>query len=215
MTTFGSRRAVRWVIVVAVAAFLATTSVVSVAIRDSGDPWAQRAAVPTSPAPEKMSLNAVLTAVASAQKLYLKVPGIPGESLSDRHKDEIELKSVAFGVTNASGSATGGVFDNLTVAKFIDASSPLLMKATAAGTALGTVVLTGEKAGTTPQLYVVLTLTGAKARSYKALGDLPNGFSDSVGFSFTSLKLTYYKQTSTGTLTPIAGCWNLTTHAAC
>jgi type VI secretion system secreted protein Hcp len=118
-------------------------------------------------------------------------------------------------VTNANGTASGAVIGDLTVTKLIDQASPLLMKAAAAGTNLGTVVLTAEKNGQPPLTFATITITGAKVRSFKQTADQTNAFAETDGFSYTSMKLTYFKQKPDGTTTPITGCWNLATHAAC
>jgi type VI protein secretion system component Hcp len=76
-------------------------------------------------------------------------------------------------------------------------------------------VLTGEKSSSTPLTYAVITITGAKVRTWRQSADLNNAFAETVGFSYTSMKLTYFKQNDNGSTTPYAGCWNLATHVAC
>ena len=210
MSSFRSGWTARRVVWVAVFSLLLSSLGVAIATR--GDDAS--APVPTS-APREVSFNAALAAFTGNSALWLKVPGIPGEALAADHPNEIDLLSVQWSVTNTPGTATGGVGGNLTVTKAVDRSSPLLMKAAAAGTVLGTVVVSTEKNGNPPKTYETLTLTGAKARNFSE-STATSGSAENVTFSYTSMKLTYYYQNpNTGATTPIAGCWNFSTHAGC
>lgn len=205
MRSLGSGRIIRRAAGVAAASFLATTLLVGVASHGTSEP---------AP-PREVTINAALIALTSADALFLSIPTIPGDSLASQHPHEIVVTSMNWGVNNPAGTAAGAVINNLTVTKQIDSASPALMKATAAGTALGTIVITGEKSGTTPVTFVTLTLTGAKARSFNEAGGLAALPVDSVAFSYTSMKLTYIRQNSTGTSTTFTACWNLLSHVAC
>jgi type VI secretion system secreted protein Hcp len=208
MRALYSNRAGRRILWGAVAACLATCLAVTVALAGTDSPKPQAA-------PQPVSIDAALAAFTTAQAYFLKVPGIPGESVDSEHVNEIDVKTMSWGVTNAGGTASGAVISDLTVTKMIDQASPLLMKAAAAGTALGTVVLTAEKNSQSPVTFAVITITGAKVRSFKQTADPSNSFAETDGFSYTSMKLTYFKQKPDGSTTPITGCWNLATHVAC
>lgn len=43
-----------------------------------------------------------------ASDIFAKIGDIKGESLDDKHKDEIEVLSFSWGVANTGGTATGG-----------------------------------------------------------------------------------------------------------
>lgn len=189
---------------------MATCLTVSVAIGNADEP-----APPAAAAPSTVSLNAALTAFTTANGYVLKVPGILGDSAETRHMNEIDVQTVSWGVTNPTGTTSAAVINDLTVTKLIDRASPLLMKAAAAGTVLGTVVLTAEKSASTPIGYAVITITGAKVRTFKQTADQANAFAESVGFSYTSMRLTYMRQNPDGSTTSFTGCWNLATHVAC
>lgn len=206
MRSFRAGRATRRVMLVAAVSFVVTSVAVGVTSHGTTEP---------APAPEEVTLNAALAAFTTSTAYFLNVPGIPGESLQKGFENQIELRAATWGLTNPPGTPSGAQFENVLVTKGMDASSPLLMKAGAAGSNLGTVVLTGLKAGTTPRIFVTLTLTSAKVRSFHDAAALTTGVSESVGFSFGTIKLTYNKQNASGTITPITGCWNLVTHVAC
>ena len=75
-----------------------------------------------------------------ASDIFAKLGDIKGESIDDKHKDEIEVLSFSWGVTNpgsisfAGGGGVGkATFQDLIIVHKIDKASPLLMKACAAG----------------------------------------------------------------------------------
>ena len=79
-----------------------------------------------------------------ASDIFAKLGDIKGESVDDKHKDEIEVLSFSWGVTNAAGgaSAAGSVaagratFHDLTIVHKIDKATPSLLRACATGTHL-------------------------------------------------------------------------------
>ena len=77
-----------------------------------------------------------------ASDIFAKIGDIKGESLDDKHKDEIEVLSFSWGVTNTGVIAAGGgggagkaTFQDLSIVHKIDKASPLLMQACATGDA--------------------------------------------------------------------------------
>jgi type VI secretion system secreted protein Hcp len=76
-------------------------------------------------------------------EIFAKLGDIKGESIDDKHKDEIEVLSFSWEVTNPGSVISigrGGVgkatFQDLTIVHHIDKASPLLMKACATGATL-------------------------------------------------------------------------------
>ena len=86
---------------------------------------------------------------------FLKVDGIPGESVDAAHKGEFEIDSFSFGVENPTtiGSATGGAgagkakFNEFHVMKSTDKASPVLFLKCASGAHLKEAVLTCRLGG--------------------------------------------------------------------
>jgi type VI secretion system secreted protein Hcp len=60
--------------------------------------------------------------------MYLKVDGIAGGSNDSKHKQEIELQSWGWGLANDGTSDKTAKFQNISISKVVDRSSPLLMK---------------------------------------------------------------------------------------
>jgi len=79
-----------------------------------------------------------LTVTGSAQNMFLKIKGIPGESKDEGHKDWINLLSFKQGVsakvsTAATRMAGRANFNDFIFTKKMDKASPLLMEKCATG----------------------------------------------------------------------------------
>jgi type VI secretion system secreted protein Hcp len=137
---------------------------------------------------------------------YLKIEGIPGESLDDKHKDWIEIKGFDFGAsqsTSATASSSGGAtaervnLSDFTIRKFIDKASPKLFEACCKGQHIKEVTLSVNRAGGDKVKYLEVkleevivsatTIDGNPAVE----GDLP---SEVVKFNFGRIKKTYTQQ---------------------
>src|SRR6476659_9325773 len=96
-----------------------------------------------------------------ASDIFAKLGDIKGESLDDKHKNEIEVFSFSWGVTNtaspvASGSVAGkATFKEFSIVHSIDKASPSLMAACATGTHLQEATITQRKAGKGQQEFLV------------------------------------------------------------
>ena len=71
-----------------------------------------------------------------ASDIFAKIGDIKGESADAKHKDEIEVLSFSWGVTNAASSVAGGgggagraTFQDLSIVHTIDKASPRLLHA--------------------------------------------------------------------------------------
>ena len=129
------------------------------------------------------------------------------------HANQIDVQTFSWGVTNPTGTV---LFGNLSITKFVDPASPLLMKAVAAGTTFPTVTLYATCNGSTPFQYYQLTLTNAKVRSFAESGNRSSGITDTVAFSYTRITLRFTKQSPTGASNGfVEQCWDLTLRASC
>jgi type VI secretion system secreted protein Hcp len=89
-----------------------------------------------------------------AYDAFLKIDGIAGESLDERHKDEIEVLAFSWGESNSgsSGIGGGGGAGKVTMQDFrftmkLSKASPQLAAACATGKHIKSAVLTCRKAG--------------------------------------------------------------------
>ena len=101
-----------------------------------------------------------------ASDIFAKIGDIKGESLDDKHKDEIEVLSFSWGVTNAEIISGGGggvgagkaTFQDLSFVHILDKASPSLLKACASGTHIKDAIITHRKAGKGQQEYLIVKL---------------------------------------------------------
>jgi len=100
-----------------------------------------------------------------AHDIFLKIDGIEGEALDDKHKNEIELSMWKWHVKqessmqSGSGLGSGKVsVSNLEFEHFIDKSSPNLMKYCMTGKHIPQAVLTMRKPGGTALEYLKYTM---------------------------------------------------------
>ena len=89
---------------------------------------------------------------------FLKLDGIPGESTDAKHKDEIELMSFAWGVTDAASPSGGGSagrakFQDFHFTMLVNKASPQLFLATASGKHIKEGNLAVRRAGKTQVEY--------------------------------------------------------------
>jgi type VI secretion system secreted protein Hcp len=89
-----------------------------------------------------------------AVDMFVKIDGIKGESADDKHKDEIDVLSWSWGASQAGtmhdtggGGAGKANFQDLSFTKWVDVSSPKLLKAVSTGEHIKEVVLVVRKAG--------------------------------------------------------------------
>ena len=100
-----------------------------------------------------------------ASDIFAKIGDIKGESADAKHKDEIEVLSFSWGVTNGATIGAGGgagagkaTFQDLSIVHTIDKASPLLLKACATGEHLKEATITHRKAGKGQQEYLVVKM---------------------------------------------------------
>jgi len=143
-----------------------------------------------------------------AVSIFAKIGTIKGESRDAKHKDEIEVLSWAWGVSQSGALAPGGgggsgkaSFHDLTITHHVDRSSPLLMKACATGKHIQEATITVRKAGKGQQEFLVITmmdvLVTSVAMSVSAEGDATM---ESVTLAFAKVDLEYRPQKADGSL---------------
>jgi len=141
-----------------------------------------------------------------AADIFAKLGDIKGESIDDKHKDEIEILSVSWGVSNAGSMAfgTGGgegkaTFHDLQFLHRYDKASPILMQSCANGTHLKEGVITLRKAGKGQQEYLVFKMNDIIVTAVQP-GFANNEPSESVSLSFAKVAVEYKPQKADGSL---------------
>jgi type VI secretion system secreted protein Hcp len=130
---------------------------------------------------------------------------VKGESLQEEYKDQIEILSYSWGVTQAGGygyGQGGGVakanIHDFNVSFRMNPASPKLMEYSATGKHLDTATFTALEAGTTPQKYLEVTMTDVVISSYQTGGSGDDKPIESMTLNFAKVKQEYFKQNDKG-----------------
>ena len=141
-----------------------------------------------------------------ASDIFAKLGDIKGESGDSKHKDEIEVLSYSWGVTNAGSMAHGGgggegkaTFHDLSFVHKIDKASPVLMQTCATGAHIKEAIITHRKAGKGAQEYLVVKLNDVVVTGVTH-GGSGDGDSENVSLSFAKVALEYKPQKPDGSL---------------
>jgi type VI secretion system secreted protein Hcp len=133
-----------------------------------------------------------------AADIFAKIGDIKGESLDDKHKDEIELLSWSWGVSNTGTKGRGGggaagkaSFHDLSFTHNIDKASPGLLRGCATGQHLKEATITHRKAGKGQQEYLIVKMNDVIITSVRN-GDSDDGpHVESVSLTFAKVDLEY------------------------
>ncbi|HEV2875170.1 MAG TPA: Hcp family type VI secretion system effector [Thermoleophilaceae bacterium] len=140
---------------------------------------------------------------------FLKIDGIPGESLDAKHKGEIEVQAWSWGETNAlhhGGPGGGGGAGKVQMQDFsfttrISKASPNLLLACASGKHLKSALLTARKAGKPQAEFLTFSLSDVLVSAYQTGGAegevMPM---DSVSLNFSKIQVEYKQQNPDGSL---------------
>ena len=142
-----------------------------------------------------------------ASDIFAKLGDIKGESLDDKHKDEIEVMSYSWGVANAGsmGYGSGGgegkaSFHDLSFTHKIDKASPVLMQACATGVHLKDAVITHRKSGKGQQEFLVIKMNDVIVTSVTHGSAGSDGASENVSIAFAKVNVEYKPQKADGSL---------------
>ncbi len=137
---------------------------------------------------------------------FLKCGDYKGESVDAEHKDEIDVLSWSWGMSQSGtthmgpGAGSGKVnVENISLNKYVDKSSPNLMKACCKGTHIPECVLTVRKAGDKPLEYIVITMNDCIVSSISTGGSgSDDRLAESIVLNFARVKLDYVPQKADG-----------------
>jgi type VI secretion system secreted protein Hcp len=151
---------------------------------------------------------------------FLKLDGIAGESKDAKHKDEIELVSFDWGLTqtlvlSGSGGASAGraKFKDFQFVMRVNKASPKLFLACASGKHIKEASLNVRRAVKKQLEYLKIKFTDVLITSFEQAGaqDEPQ---ETIAFAFDKLALDYTPQTTQGGAgTAIGAGWDLSKNA--
>lgn len=142
-----------------------------------------------------------------AVEMFLEIEGVEGESQVTGFENKIDIFSFSWGASNPSSVATGSgsgagkvSISSMNIQKSVDKASAKLFLACCQGKHFTKGKMTVREAGgDTPVEYLVMDFTQVFVDSLSwggaSGGDKP---SESLSFSFASIKMTYQEQQSKG-----------------
>jgi len=144
-----------------------------------------------------------------AESWFLKIDGIPGESMQVKHKGEIDVESWSWGVSNSGSTSPGGgggagkaVFQDFHFVTKLSKATPALFLACASGSHIKEAYLTGVRAGKAGADFLKFKL-GDVLVSTLQLGD-SEGITPTEQFSlkFSKVEISYFPQLADGSKGP-------------
>jgi type VI secretion system secreted protein Hcp len=143
-----------------------------------------------------------------AADIFAKIGDIKGESLDDKHKDEVEVLSYSWGVTNTAHIPTGGggggagkaTFQDLSIVHKIDKASPKLLQACATGEHLKEATITFRKAGKGQQEFLIVKMSDVIITGVVQSAPGSEAGSETVGLEFAKVDWEFKPQKADGSL---------------
>ena len=142
-----------------------------------------------------------------AADIFAKIGDIKGESFDDKHKDEIEVLSWSWGITNAAMRAAGtgagagkASFHDLSFTHKIDKASPVLMKSCATGQHMKEATITLRKAGKGQQEFLIIKMNDVLITAVSDADGAEAGPIESVSLAFAKVDVEYRPQKADGSL---------------
>lgn len=142
-----------------------------------------------------------------AQDMFIKIEGIEGESGDDGHKNEIDVISWNWEVSQASNMHSGGgggagkaTVHDLEFLHALDKASPNLLKYCLTGKHIGEAVLTVRRAGGSPLEYLKITMNDIVVTKIRPAGASQDDsrINETVNLSFAKVKQEYVVQNAQG-----------------
>jgi len=143
-----------------------------------------------------------------AISMFARIGMIKGESRDAKHKDEIEVLSWSWGVSQSGTPAHGGgggagkaSFHDLNFTHHLDKASPLLLKACATGEHIKEATITIRKGGKGQQEYLLIKMSEVLVTSVSTSGGAEGDVTmESVALAFAKVDFEYKPQKPDGSL---------------
>lgn len=141
-----------------------------------------------------------------AVDMFIKIGKCGGEAKDDKHKGEIDVLSWSWGLSQSGSMHQGGGggagkvnVQDLTLTKWMDASSCELMKHCCEGTHIGEALLVVRKAGGSPLEYLKIKLTNVLVASLSTGGSGgEDRLTENVTLNFEKVNVDYISQDEKG-----------------
>jgi len=141
-----------------------------------------------------------------AVDMFLKLGDIKGESVDDKHKDEIDVLSWSWGMSQSSTTHMGGgggagkvAVSDLHITKYTDSASPNLMLSCCTGKHYDEATLVIRKAGDKPLEYLKIKMSEVLISSVQWAGSgADDRLTESVTLNFGKVNQVYTPQKADG-----------------
>jgi type VI secretion system secreted protein Hcp len=141
-----------------------------------------------------------------AVDMFLSLDGIKGESADKKHKEEIDLLAWSWGLSNTGtfhtgtgGGAGKANFQDISITKYVDKSTPDLNYACASGKHIPKAKLTVRKAGENPLEYLTYEFEKVLVSSMSIGGSGgEERLTENVTLNFEKVKMEYWTQGDKG-----------------
>ena len=138
--------------------------------------------------------------------MFLKLDNVKGESVDSKHAGEIDLNFFEWGASQSgtmhkcSGGGAGKVsVKDLSIIKYVDRATPILILACCSGKHFREAVLTVRKAGDKPLEYLKITMKDVLVSLHATGGnDGSDRQTENVSFNFAEFKIEYTPQKADG-----------------
>lgn len=145
-----------------------------------------------------------------ALDMFIKIDGIKGESTDDKHKDEIDVLSWSWGMSQAGKPQTGAgkagkvSFKDLIIVKRTDKATSALMLACSNGSHIKAATLTVRKPGENRAEFVRMDLSDIVVSTLDDVtcGDDPF-ITEQVTLNFSKVQFQYFRQKADGSQEPV------------
>lgn len=154
-------------------------------------------------------LSVISFSSAAAVDMFLKIEGIEGDSQDALRPNNIDILAWSWGASSTP-KGKGGVscnFQDVSITKYVDSSSPALLMGQLEGTQFATGQLAVRRNTATGQSieYIVIDFNNIRITSLSTGGSGgEDRLTENVSFSFSDATYTYTPQTQTGAGTPIS-----------
>ena len=141
-----------------------------------------------------------------AVDMFIKIQGIEGESTDAKHAKEIDVLAWSWGLSQSGNFQTGGgggsgkvSAQDLSITKWVDASSHALQAACCSGKHIPEATLVVRKAGDKPLEYIKITLTDLLISSVSMGGSGgEDRLTENISLHFAQYKYEYTPQKRDG-----------------
>jgi type VI secretion system secreted protein Hcp len=142
-----------------------------------------------------------------ASDIFAKIGDIKGESLDSKHKDEVEVLSWSWGVSQTGSMSYGGGggegkanFSDFSFTHHVDKASPVLLKVCATGEHIKEATITVRKAGKGQQEFLIIKMNDIIVTSVSPSGADGSATAENVTLQCAKVDMEYKPQKADGSL---------------